>query len=761
MFVMDELNYDRYNTKHERIFRVTSDVKLSNQTDVISMSSFLLGPTLKQEYPEVEDAVRLMPVGKQTIWHGTQVHQLDEIFFTDSGFFNMFDYQFLAGNSKTALYEPYSIVLTDRTAIKFFGSPDSALNKMLKFTRASYKVTGVVRERRYNSHITFHALISISSLPPSFEEQLKSDWLYMAQANYVLLKEPSSTAQFEQHLIEVRKNKIDSQLIRDKVKGSITFHLQPLSDIHLNTTYSFEYAKVSKRSYIYIFSIVALFILVLACINYMNLATARSSKRAKEVGIRKTSGANWSQLFYQFIGESFIITLIAVAFAICLVELLLPSFNNLTEKNLGLTAFADSKVLFSLFSMLVLVGFFAGAYPAVVLSRYQPILALKNNQPGKGGNILIRKGLVIFQFGISIILIICTLVVFMQMQFMKNKDMGFNKAQTLVIKVPLPDSVLVSQLSEIKRELLQSPYITKVAASNELPGIDGGMLMQYVNYEGKTEERMMHTMSVDYDLFDLLDIKLIEGRSFSRDIKLDDTAAFIVNEAAVKKLGWTKPEKVSIENSLGYKGKIVGVVKDFNFQSLHHPVEPLLIMLSPNRAAHMLLKLSHPDDAHVIPFIEKTWKKYSKKYPMEYFFLDQNFEQLYKTEERLLLVFSYFSLLTIIIACLGLFGLAAYSVENRTKEIGVRKAMGASVRGIVTLISSDFAILVLLSFIIAFPVAWYVMQNWLNDFAHRIQLGWQPFVFAGFLALLVAILTVSILAVRAAVRNPVVSLRYE
>jgi putative ABC transport system permease protein len=763
LYVHNELNFDRHHSRADRTYRITSRVQLTGQLDHIASSSFMLAPLLKQEYPGIEEAIRLMPIGKQTIWYNEKVFELENIFFTDKGFFNVFDYTFLDGEPSSALAKPKSIVLSEEAALLYFGTTTRVVGKTLRFTRQSYTITGVIREKvKDRSHIQPSALISINSLAKNYEEQLKEDWFYMAQSNYIVFRTAAGRAGFEQKLLQFRNRHITPWLRQYKLQGNISFGLQPLQDIHLDNGLGFDYSIRTNRAYIYIFSVVAVFILLIASINYMNLATARSSKRAREVGIRKVAGAHRMQLVYQFIGESVFTTLVAVVFAVCLTELLLPSFNALTDRSLSLN-FGNNLYFLSFLLLLVLsVGIVAGSYPAVFLSRFEAAYVLKGSNQPKSASAFVRKALVVFQFAISIVMIAGTIVVFLQMGFLKNKNMGFSKENVLVVKVPTADSSFVNKLPELKAELSAHPSVIQTAAANEFPGGGMGKILQFVETEDhRIEERIMYTMMVDYDYFDLLGIKMAGGRNFSRDFATDDSTAFIVNETAVKAFGWKNPLGVKMENGLGYKGRIIGVVKDFNFTSLHTSVEPLVIMLKKDVAGYFLMKLRGENPAPAVKFIENRWKQFSRRYPMEYFFLDQNFEKHYRAEEKMLAVFACFSVLTIAIASLGLFGLISYTTEQRTREIGIRKILGASVQQILVLLSLDFVKLLLLAIVFATPVAYYAVQQWLENFAYRIDLSLWPFLGAGLIALAIALFTMSFQSVKTALNNPVESIKYE
>ena len=611
-----------------------------------------------------------------------------------------------------------------------------------------------------NSHLRFDALQAYKSLEESEGKARADDWFSMNTYTYVLLKKPDQQQALEQNLQALVSKTIQPWVQENKLQATVQLFAQPLRDIHLSNDFTYDIAPSGNRSYIYIFSFVALFLLVIASINYINLATARSIRRAKEVGLRKVIGANKWQLVRQFTGESLFITLIATLLALVAVELLLPAFNQLTDKAFFYTYFADARVLLVLAAIVVFVGLGAGSYPAFYLARFQPADVLKSNANPKGGSALLRKTLVVTQFTIYMVLIIATLVVLSQMHFLKNTHLGFTKEQVLVVDIPSGDTALVNRLPSVKAELLAYPGVTKIAACSNIPGTQVGRALFYSEHQGERTERAMNLIQVDYDFLDLMKIPLADGRNFSSE-QPTDKAKFIVNEAAEKYIGWDKAvgQKLSLDSP--EFTEVIGVVKDFHFASLHNKIEPITLVLNPKTNGFLLLRVEPQNLPATLDFIKTKWQAFDPKHPMEYFFLDQKFDEQYRSEEKMLTVFGYFAGLTIFIACLGLFGLAAFTAEQRTKEIGIRKVLGSSVSGIILLLSRDFALLVLIAILVASPIAWWGMQHWLEDFAYRTPIGWWIFAVAGISALVIAMLTVSYQATKAALRNPVKALRSE
>ncbi|TAE23352.1 MAG: ABC transporter permease [Candidatus Kapaibacterium sp.] len=759
LFVSNELAYDKQHSKLDRLYRVTSNMTLSGQTTAMARSSWMVSPTLKKDYPEIEEATRLMPMNKQPVWFGDKVFTFEKLWFTEAAFFKMFDYNFIEGNPAAALAEPNSVVITDEVARKYFGTEQGVVGKMLQFSKQSYKITGVVRYKPYTSHIEWEMLLSASSLQKKLVEQLESDWFYMAQFTYVLFKDASKRAGFEAKLQQVHEKYIVPFLKTYQVQGNLTYALQPVSEIHFDTSLQFDLAERTNKSYLIILSLVGVFILLVASINYMNLATARSLKRAKDVAVRKTIGAERLHLIGQFIGESLVITTVAVVIAIVAAELFLPTFNALTGKSLQFSL--SFGFVGTILAIILFVGVAAGSYPALYLSGFRPMDVMKSIRAPKGGAATVRKTLVVVQFSISIALIIATGVVYLQMQFMKNKDLGFAKDQTLVLKVPMQDSSVTKQLQLIKNEFLQNSAITRVAGMSTVPGSPFGQIFHVIQNGSAKEERAINIVAVDEDLMPMLGIQMSKGRSFSKDFPADKERSFIVNEAAVRTYGWKSPVGMKIENGLGYSGEIIGVVKDFHFTSLHSPIEPLVMVLVKQTPEYLMLKVRPENMTGTIAFIEEKWKRFSTRFPMEYYFLDDHFNKQYRAEERLQTVFLYFATVTVIIACMGLFGLAAYSAEQRTKEIGIRKVLGASSLNIIGLLSVDFLKLVSIALVVATPLAYWAATQWLQDFAFRVSLGAGVFVGAGALAVAIVFITVAGQAWRAAKQNPVKSLRTE
>lgn len=760
LFVQNEWSYDQHHSKKNRIYRVVSDLSMGGEDDKSGLSSYMLSPTLKADYPEIEEAVRVMSVNKQTMWVDDKPFQFNDNLMSDAGFFTLFDYEFLEGNPKTALAEPQSVVITDEVALKMFGKTNGLLGSLIQYARQAYKVTGVIKDVKNNSHLYFNTILSINSITPQLENALRNDWFYLAQTNYVLFKQENDAVNFDAKLAQLRDKYIIPWLKQVNSEGKITYHIQALTSIHLNNDYPTGYVKTGNQSYLYIFSALAIFILLIACINYINLATATAGKRAKEIGIRKTAGANGQQLFIQFMFESIVIASVAVLLALLWMHLLLPLFNQITDKSLSIHY--NLYTLFTCLIMILIIGVLAGAYPALYLSKLNPSLVLKSQKMPGGFAAWLRKTFVVLQFSIALLFISCTTVIYGQMYFMKNTGMGFNKEQLLVVKVPVPDTSFVNKFEVIKQELQQHAGIKAIALTDNIPGTPTGTLLHAVETpDHQRIEKAIDYMFVSHDFLNIMEIPVAQGRNFDRTMITDDTAAFILNEQAVKIYGWKDPLNYTLENGLGHKGKIIGVVKNFNYKSLHESIQPLVLMVGGKLQGNLLIKIQSGKESETVKFVEQVWGKYSKRYPMEFFFLDDNFNKLYRSEERMIKLFTVFSVVSLIISCLGLYALVTYSLQQRVKEIGIRKVMGAGVQQIVFIILKEYSLLLSIAIVLAIPLAYYAMQKWLQDFANRIELSPWMFLVSILFTLIIALCTVCFKTIRAASVNPVNSLRYE
>ncbi|GAA4302218.1 ABC transporter permease [Nibribacter koreensis] len=768
LFVQHELTYDREIPNSQNIYRIVSNINFQGKNDRFGLSPLPLAEHIKREIPEVKQATRLATIDKQTIWVGQQPFMEDHLVFVDSTFFEVVPHTFLAGNPATALNGPRKIVLSEDLALKFFGSVEDAMGQLLSFTRYTYTVTGVVKPYQH-SHLQVNAFLSQATRDeairlgkdPAGAAFAESKWLAMAFYTYFTLHTPESLPNFEEKLAGMVKNTIEPWIREQQLSATVNFEVQPIQEIHLDNSLERDISPSGNKAYVYIFSMVALFLLLIACINYMNLATARSAKRAREVGLRKVVGADRYHIIKQFLGESILITLVSLILALAMTELSIPLFNQLTDKQFTLSSFLNLEFILTLLGILLFVGLAAGSYPAFFLSGFRPVEVLKSDKSPRSGNSWLRRTLVVLQFTISLVLIIGTAVVYSQLQFIKNKNLGFDKEQVLAIDLPVGDTTVARHLSVVMEQLKQHPNITAVAQTGNIPGEDlGRILVLAEDKDGRELDKTMNVMFVEPGFLRLLGIDFVEGRGFDKSIPSDEKGAVIINQAAAKWLEYDKPLGKRIK-LIDYDAKVIGVTEDFNYATLHSPIEPLIIVPVKHSNGYLLTKIQGKDMAKTVAFIERQWKAFAPKHPVESFFLDDFFDQQYKAEEKMLAIFGYFAILTILIACLGLFGLASFTAEQRTKEIGIRKVLGSTVWEIVLLLSKDFALLVLVAIALALPLAWLGMQYWLQDFAYQVQLSVWLFVLASLGALVIALTTVGIQAARAALLNPIQALRSE
>ncbi|WP_299988233.1 ABC transporter permease [uncultured Pontibacter sp.] len=758
LFLQHELSYDQSFSDADRLYRVTSDMSLNGQAKKTALSHGPMAQTLTEEYPEVEQATFLLQMGQNSLRSNENALTVG-ISYADSNFFKVLPFPFVAGDPASALQNPFSVVLTEALARKYFGSADSALGKPLTYIARTFLVTGVISHPQ-PSHLQIDAVLPLHY--DTNTEYMLNQWQMVGGYTYLKLFKAEQAGALMSKLPELynRKAKPNQQMDGIAVTG---YSIQPITDAYLDKDLEYPVGEVGNITYIYIFGVIAVFILLIAAINYINLATARSAKRSKEVGLRKTIGASRSQLVKQFLAESFMLTLIAVVVALAIVELILPLFNSLTERNIDTIFILKPEVGLFILGIVIFVGFMAGGYPALYLSGYKPVEALKANATPNSGNARLRKALVVLQFTISLILIIGTVVVFNQMQHLKDVNLGFQKEQVISVKIPSIGWVKQKEkLALLKKEMLELPQIAYTSSAQQLPGEDALTSDFQVEINHKMVTRTINHIGVDYSYIDLMGIKLAEGRGYSREIRTDETHSYLINEAAAREFGWTDAldKRIKLPDDT-LTSKVIGVVKDFNYKSLHSKIEPLIIRLEPHFGRLLTRVNAEANLSATLADMDKVWKKHFPEFPMDYQFLDESFQQQYRAEEKMLVIFTYFTILTIVIACLGLFGLSAYMAEQRTKEIGIRIVLGSSVSEIVLLLSRSFALLVLIAIIVAIPIAWYSMDKWLQNFAYRIEISWWVFVTTGLAAMTIALATVSYQAMKAALADPIKALRTE
>jgi putative ABC transport system permease protein len=761
LFVQDELSYDRYHEKADRIYRLVVENEAEGRVFQNALSSAPMAPALLRDYPEIESAARLYPVDASVlVSHGDKRFYEERFFYADAAVFEVFTFPFIKGDPKTALNEPNAVVLTEEMAQKFFGEEDP-LGKIIKVDlQRDYLVTGVIKNIPNNSHLRFDFLASFKSLDAILGESLQS-WTYNPFFSYLLLRENFPSHELDNKIASLFDKNIGEQL--QSLGWRLRPYLQPLTAIHLHPLGNELNAQGDIR-YVYIFSAIALFILVIACINFMNLATARSEMRAREVGMRKVLGSQQRQLVAQFLGESVLLAIIAMLIAIVLIELILPSFNAIANRELAIDYRNNWPFVAGLLALTLFVGVLAGSYPAFFLAAIKPLEVFKSRTATGWRGFLSCQALVVFQFGISIILMIGTVVVYNQLDYMRNKKLGYDQEQVVV--VPIKDAGLLKQRQTLKHTLLQNPSVSHVTFTSRYPGIGTWGTVARRPDRPEVQVTDMKVLLTDFDYIETLNIALLAGRSFfeEMDAGVGATPAVILNETAAHALGWDTPAEAVGQTirALGNRsGTISGVVKDFHFQTLHMGMQPLMMVLAPNRYAYVMLRIAAHDIGGTLAYVKNAWTEFAPQWPFDYLFLDQNFDKLYRAEQRLGKIFGAFGGIAIFIACLGLFGLASFTAGRRTREMGIRKVLGATAPGIVQLLSREFVKLVLVANVIAWPVAYFAMNKWLQSFAYRIDMGWWIFAFASGLALFIALLTVSTQAIKAALANPVEALRYE
>jgi putative ABC transport system permease protein len=759
MWIRHELSYDRFHTNASRIYRVSMEYSFGGLVAKPSVSPNALLPALLT-LPETETGVRLYNPSQQTpyiVRYGTTMFEEDRFYFADSTFFDVFTFELVTGNVKTALSQPYSVILSERMASKYFGNENPVGKTLFVNNSRDYKVTGVIRNAPSNSLIQFDFIGSFNSIPAGREEPT---W-WSANYQTFLLIHPNA----EVAAVYEKINAIVKEAVGAEYTGSndyVRYNFLPLTDIYLRSPYE-EFEVVGDIKHVYIFTGVTFLILLIACINYINLATARAAGRGKEVGIRKVSGALRKQLFSQFIGESFIITAIAFGLALFLAHGLLPFFNQLTGKSFTYGSLWDPSFIIIALLGLLLVAFAAGAYPALALTAFNPVQVLKGNFKTSGRGIWLRKALVVFQFGISVMLITATLIVVKQLDFIRNKKLGFDRENTIIL--PL-DPKTEELFESLKAELKRNDAARFVGRGSESPAnILAGYAINTPDREGPGI--ITKGLLADEEYLPALGMELVAGRNFTREdvdrLSRDTIYTFILNEAALEALFIPVDDAVGSKVSLhGRQGEIIGVVKDFHFSSLHTPIGPLVIFPQKEQFDKIFVKLPAGDVSKRVAAIRETYTDIFSHRPFEYEFLDQHYASLYKAEERMGKVATVFAAFAIIIACLGLFGLVAFSAEQKKKEIGIRKVLGATASGIVMLITRDFSKLVIMAIAIGLPVAyWLISDYWLSEFAYKVTIGIWPFLIAAVICLFIAFATTAYQAVRASLLDPAETLRSE
>lgn len=774
LYVTDELSYDRHFKNADRIYRINSDIRFGGADLHMTQTSDMMGPLLKKDHPQVEEYTRVYTNdGPKLIKKGNDYITESRVANADSTFFNVFALPVISGDTKTALNEPSTVVLTESAARKYFGDVD-VMGKTVEVkdgeTIVLYKITAVINDIPQETHFNFDFIFSMKNVNYQWEQLTSHNF-----NTYLLLRPGTDYKAFEKNFpLYIEKYvlpfaqqfmKIGSMDEFRKAGNKLEYSLIPITKIHLYSDYSFEITPPGNIQYVYIFSGIALFILILACINFMNLSTARSARRGKEVGIRKVLGTEKKTLVTQFLIESTVTSIISLAIALVICYFVLPLFNDVAAKTLSIKDLTGGNLLPFLILLPFIVGLMAGSYPALFLSRFKPIVVLKGNANSGFKKSVLRNVLVVFQFCISIIFIIGTIIVYNQLNYIQNKNLGFNKDQVLIIDGA---NALNNKAKAFKEEVLSLQGVSSGTLSSYLPVTNSSRSDNSFSKEAVMNAESgidMQTWIVDYDYIKTMGMEISKGRNFSRDYG-SDSSALLITATTAKMLGWDNPVGKTIYAPQGNPGSpltpmtVIGVVKDFHFESLRQKLGPLCMALGSSTGLASF-RISAASVKNLIPQIEKKWKSLAPSLPFSYRFMNDSFNEMYRSEHRVGTIAIVFAILAILIACLGLFGLVTYMAEQRTKEVGIRKVLGASVGNVVTLLTRDFLVLVAIASVLAFPIAWWAMNKWLQDFEYRIDIGAWIFITAAIAALLIALLTVSFQAIKAAVANPVKSLRTE
>ena len=750
LWVQNELSYDRFHANANQIYRLTCNAE--DFKAAVSPAGVAAG--LQIEMPEIKATVRISKLLTPLFEVGNRKFEEKWVFYADSNFLQMFSFPLLKGNPNTALQQPDGILITEDMAKKYFGNEDPMGKTIKKDNSTNLIVTGVLANSPSNSHLKFDFILPMSSIEATDDDLKNKVWGNFNYYTYLQLDKNFDPSTANLSKLTARIKEIYKPHNPDM---KVDFHLQPLTSIHLHSDMQIDLPGQGNIQYVNIFFIVAFFILAVACINFMNLATARSSRRAKEVGLRKVVGAGRGQLIVQFLGESLIISFLSLLIAIGIVYLLLPAFDHLAEKNLAFNLL-NGKLLLILIGIALITGLLSGSYPALFLSGFKPITVLKGKLKLGGGNLLFRNGLVVTQFVVSIILLVGTAVVYRQLNFIKNKNLGFDKSNLLYMHMT---GDMWNKQQALKDALQQNPYTSYFSITSDLPtNLTTGTIG--VQWEGKDPKSQVVILSMDVDenFINVFQMKMLAGRSFSSSFK-GDSSNYVVNETGLKVMGMNVSNAVGKSISFGgTKGTIIGVVKDFNFKPLQYAIDPLVLRLN-KYGGYVMLRTRPGNTEATINALGKISHDLNPAYPFNYNFLDNDLDNLYKGEQQMGSIFNFFAILAIFISCLGLYGLSAFMAEQRTKEIGVRKVLGASVFSIVYLLTGKFVRLIVIAMALAIPVSWWAIDNWLKGFAYRINISWIIFLVACITALLIALLTVSYESIKAAMANPVKSLRSE
>jgi len=751
IYVSDEVSYDRYNEKADRIYRVSSKITEPDDQFTWNYAQIPFGPRAVQDYPEIQAFVRFIPMNRTLFKYEDKEYYEEDFYYVDSTLFDIFTYKVIKGEVKSALIEPDKIILTETAAGRYFGS-DDPIGKTITSAGNTFEVTGVIEDVPFNSHFRFDAVASRNNLP----KQLGS-WGNFGVFTYLLLPEGLDVKEFEKKIQGMYAAYMEP--IFGPVHITVEYILEPITRIHLYSTNPGEPEPTGSITYVYIFAIVALFLVLIAAMNYMNLATARSAGRAREVGLRKVVGSRRSTLIMQFLSESILFTVISLLISVTGLMVLLPKFNQLAGKSFNLHVLYSPEVILSLLGIIILVGIIGGSYPAFFLSRFSPVTVLKGEITRGSAGSLFRKILVVIQFAVSVIMIICTLVVFRQLNYLKTMDQGFDQKNVVSLQLNGP---MVQKYPVLKLALLENPNIKSVGGTSNPVGEGSGKYLLNVETDQGMASRGVNLVVVDHDFVETMGIKMKEGRDFQVDMPSDTLTGVVVNETFVNRMGWSEPigKKIEVGDENTLRARVIGVMKDYHQTGMYNEIETLVLIYRINNPI-VYIKLADNNTEQTLAYIEARWKEIFPDQPFTYTFLSERFNRQFEADEKRGLIFTLFTILAILIACLGLFGLASYTVEQRTKEIGIRKVFGADERVILRLISKEFVILTSISIIIAIPVAIYFMNNWLENYVYRTKIGVVLLLVAALLTILITFLTIGFKAYQAAIMNPANSVKTE
>jgi putative ABC transport system permease protein len=764
LWVLRELSYDRFHENASRIYRIERELFRDNLYSRWPITGGYYKRALIEDYPEIVNAVRFWKRELAIKDYKNVVHR-QEMFAVDNSLFEMFDFHLEEGDEKTALKEPMTVVLTRENAVKYFGIGD-AVGKSLPFEwqdkLIDFEVTGILEKVPENSHIHFDMLISMANYKEDVYDSWRGNYLY----TYVLVAENTLKHDLEEKLRTFVTQRLEPHygdlLLQDRsIHEVLKMHLFPLRDIHLHPSANWEVEAGGNISSVYIFSCIAVLILIIACMNFVNLSTARASKRGKEVSLRKTVGAERHQLRVQFVQESVLIAFVSLVLALFMSSLFIQAYNVIFAENLSISLLLQLKNLIILVGVTFAVGVLAGLYPAYYLTRFEPVEVMKGSPMSGGGKSVFRRNMVIIQFSISIILIVGVFTIYKQMRYIQTRSLGFDKENVVII--PVRSQQIAQNYGSFRNELTQNSQIISASASSEVPA-DSHYSNNYVSRLESEEPISLILFACDYDYVETYRMKILAGRAFSRDLGTDTEGTIILNASAAHRIGWMPEEAVGKKLEGAYSespAQVVGVVENFHFKSLRREVEPMALLLYPDYIRDISVRIKPGDVGRTLNFIQQKWEILFPGEQFEYSFLDNRINQLYESEKKMQDLFVIFSALSILVACLGLLGLVSFTAELKTKEIGIRKVLGASTGNVVMLLSKEFIQWILLANIVAWPLAWLMMNKWLQNFAYRTNIGWIVFMLAGFVTMLIAIFTFIFQTVRTACAKPVDSLRYE